>query len=228
MDLEEEGGVVMQTDTGRVLIVDDEPVVCRSFKRVLSDAGYDVHTETTGQNALATFGNKPFDLVLTDLKLPDINGLEVTRHVREARPEVPVMIVTGYGSPESELEAEQLGVFKYLRKPISPDALREVTADALASTFGATAGALALPADAALPFPFAPARPIEKVENVERVVEQESAVPQRGVLTNLALLVAAPFLGLAYVIFLPFIGFGMLAAVIARSLRKPAGAKERA
>jgi CheY-like chemotaxis protein len=215
----------MKTDTGRVLIVDDEPVVCRSFKRVLSDAGYDVHAETSGRKALATFGDKSFDVVLTDLKLPDINGLEIARQVKQARPQVPVMIVTGYGSPESEREAEKLGVFKYLNKPITPDALREVTADAIASGFGATAGVLALPADGALPFPFAPARPLE---SVERVVEQEGVVPQRSVLKSLGLLVAAPFLGLAYVIFLPFIGFGMLVALGARSLQKSSSVKERA
>lgn len=218
----------MQTDTGRVLIVDDEPVVCQSFQRVLSDAGYDVHAETSGKKALATFGDKPFDVVLTDLRLPDINGLEITRHVRKARPEVPVMIVTGYGSTESEQEAEKLGVFKYLHKPITPDALRTVTADALASTFGATAGAVALPVDAALPFPFAPARPLEPAVKVERAVELEGAVAERGVWQNLGLLVAAPFLGLAYVIFLPFLGFGMLVAVGARSLRKQPNAKEGA
>jgi CheY-like chemotaxis protein len=221
----------MKTDTGRVLIVDDEPVVCQSFQRVLTDAGYDVHTETNGRKALATFGDKPFDVVLTDLKLPDINGLEITRQVRQARPEVPVMIVTGYGSPDSEREAEELGVFKYLRKPIAPDALRQVTADAIASTFGATAGALALPADAVLPFPFAPARPLAprvRVENLESVADREGVVRERGVLRNLGLLAAAPFLGLAYVIFLPFIGFGMLAAFCVRSLRKPTDAKEGA
>ena len=132
------------------------------------------------------------------------------------------MIVTGYGTPEAEREAEKLGVFKFLNKPVPPDDLCDFTAEALASTFGASAGAVALPANEIFPFPYAPARPIPKV------VEREAAEAKRGVLKSLGLLIAAPFLGLAYVIFLPFIGFGMLVALGYRSLRTRLVRGERA
>ena len=201
----------MQTDAGRVLIVDDEPVVCRSFERVLSDAGYDVHAETSGTKALATFEDQPFDVVLTDLKIPDVNGLEITRKMRAARPEVPVMIVTGYGTPETEREAEKLGVFKFLNKPLAPDDLCDAAAEAMASTFGKTSGTVLLPANPTLPFP-----------------DKEEPEPKRGVLKSLGLLLAAPFLGLAYVISLPFIGFGMLLMAAVRSVKKWFGRKGKA
>ena len=193
----------MQTDTGRVLIVDDEPIVCRSFKRALSDAGYDVHAETSGKGALDIFEDQNFDVVLTDLKMPDVDGLEVARKMRATHPEVPVMVVTGYGTPEREREAEELGVFRFLRKPVAPDELCDVTAEAMASTFGRTSGKVNMSENPTLPFP-----------------DQEAPKPERGVLYSLWLLVEAPLLGVAYVISLPFIGFGLLVMAAVRGVKK--------
>ena len=116
----------------RVLVVDDEEIVRESCRRSLTDAGYTVRTVESGRAALKACRAESFDVMLTDLKMPEMDGLEVARAVREEFPDVRVVIITGYPSRESTAQAKKLGIFDYLEKPLSPERLSEATAAALA------------------------------------------------------------------------------------------------
>jgi len=116
----------------RVLVVDDEQIVRESCKHVLTDAGYVVRTVASGRDALKACRTESFDMMLTDLKMPDMDGLEVVRAVVKEFPEVRTVIITGYPSPESAEQGEKLGIFDYLQKPLSPERLSEAAAAVLA------------------------------------------------------------------------------------------------
>jgi len=115
----------------RVLAVDDERVVCESIRRVLSEEGYDVVTSTDPREAIELLRRDGFDLLLLDIKMPEMDGLEVLRIARDISPETEVLIVTGYATIETAVEAIKLGAFDYLEKPVSPPALLVATARAL-------------------------------------------------------------------------------------------------
>ena len=116
----------------RVLVVDDETIVCESYKLALTDAGYDVHTVETGQEAIQACRAERFDVMLADLRMPDMDGLEVARVVSREFPNLRVVMITGYPSRESADEAARLGISDYLQKPLSPERLSAATAAALA------------------------------------------------------------------------------------------------
>lgn len=104
-----------------VLLVEDEPSVANGLKMVLSDEGYGVDVAMTGMNALSKFRGNGFDMVVADLRLPDINGMEVVRQVKDERPETKVVIITGYPSISTAVESSKIGVSDYLRKPFTDD-----------------------------------------------------------------------------------------------------------
>ena len=180
----------------KVLVVDDDPVVGRSFDRVLSEKGYAVITARDGPEALKKLAEVNFDVVFTDIRMPGMDGIEVAARVKERRPWVPVVIVTGYGTDENEARAEAAGVSGFLRKPLSPDMIEGTTVRALAATAAALAEAAAAPAPAA-----AEVRAESKVKNV-------------------ALFFAAPFIGLAYLLAFPVVGLGMLAWMAGKAVMK--------
>lgn len=106
-----------------ILLVEDELNVAKGLKMVLRDEGYGVETAATGRSALDMFHGNGFDLVVSDLRLPDIDGLDVIRNIKETRPEVKVIIITGYPSVSSAVDAVRAGVMDYLRKPFTDDEL---------------------------------------------------------------------------------------------------------
>jgi DNA-binding response OmpR family regulator len=106
-----------------ILLVEDEPNVARGLEMVLSDEGYGVEIAGTGRSALEKFHGNGFDLVVSDLRLPDIDGLEVIKDIRQERPETKAIIITGYPSVSSAVDAVRLGVMDYLRKPFSDEDL---------------------------------------------------------------------------------------------------------
>lgn len=114
-----------------ILLVEDEPSVARGLEMVLTDEGYGVNLAATGSDALDKFGGSGFDLVVADLRLPDIDGLEVIRRIKELRPDTRVIIITGYPSVSSAISAVRLGVEDYLRKPFTDDELVSVVGEAL-------------------------------------------------------------------------------------------------
>ena len=188
----------------KVLVVDDDPVVGKSFDRVLSGKGYAVITASNGQEALNKLEAEDYDVVFTDIKMPGMSGLEMAERVKERRPWLPVVIVTGYGSPDNEARAEAAGVSGFLRKPLSPEMI-EGSAQKAFSEKDATAqsvteaGAIAQPA----------AEPAQSgAKNVGRFLK------------NVALFFAAPFVGLAYILAFPVVGLGMLAWMAIQAQKK--------
>lgn len=116
---------------GKILVVDDEPVVVKSCERILTPEGYTVDSASNGSEAMAKLGRDGYDLVITDLMMPDTNGIELIRWIRNSKPETGVVVITGYPSQESIKEALSLRILDYLPKPFSPALLVEVTQKAL-------------------------------------------------------------------------------------------------
>ena len=108
----------------KVLVVDDDPFALRSIAKVLGGESYQVMTAASGSEALELLKQDSFDLVLTDLKMPEVDGLEVLRRTREIAPQAVVLILTGYASVESAIEALREGAYDYLVKPCSADELK--------------------------------------------------------------------------------------------------------
>ena len=104
----------------RVLVVDDDPVVLRSCERIL-EQDYDVRLADTGREGLSLLTGESFDLALVDLKLPDISGMEILHQAPDRFPDVPIIIITGYSTIKSAVEAIKLGAFDYVAKPFTPD-----------------------------------------------------------------------------------------------------------
>lgn len=117
--------------TGRILIVDDEPVVIKSCERILTPEGFTVDTATNGKDAMSRLSSNNYDLVITDLKMPGMDGIELVRWIRNSKPGTGVVIITGYPSQESIKEALGLRILDYLPKPFSPSLLLDVAQKAM-------------------------------------------------------------------------------------------------
>jgi DNA-binding NtrC family response regulator len=107
----------------RVLIVDDEPNLLESFKIGLELKGYDVTIASSGSEALENCGEARFDVVLLDIRMPEMDGLETLRRLKELDPDQVVIMLTAHGSLESAVEAGRLGAYDYLEKPSTPEAV---------------------------------------------------------------------------------------------------------
>jgi PAS domain S-box-containing protein len=108
---------VVKGDRSRILVVDDEDNVLLTVSTILADRGYRVSTASGGQQAIELIRRDPFDLVLTDLSMKDCDGLEVLAAVREHQPETVAIMLTGYASLDSAIEAIRRGAYDYLTKP---------------------------------------------------------------------------------------------------------------
>jgi DNA-binding NtrC family response regulator len=109
--------------TGRILIVEDRASLRRMLETALGQEGYEVHSAADGAGGIRLVAERPFDFVLTDLKLPDVSGLEVLAASREAQPRVPVVVLTGFGTVGTAVEAMKLGAYDFLEKPLEIDEL---------------------------------------------------------------------------------------------------------
>ena len=109
----------------RILAVDDEPVVLDSFRRILVLEGYNVDTVETGPEALGLVQRNDYDFVFTDMKMPEMSGVEVVKAVKHLRPDVDVVVITGYGTIETAVETLQFGASEYVQKPFTADELAE-------------------------------------------------------------------------------------------------------
>jgi len=118
----------------RILVVDDEPVVTRGCRRVLGEQGYAVDTTESGLEGLRRARSRSFDLVVTDLRMPDLDGMELVKAIREERPGTPIVIITGYGTVSSAVEAMKIGVRDYLEKPFTPEQVTEAVESALSGS----------------------------------------------------------------------------------------------
>ncbi|MCF8159505.1 MAG: response regulator [Polaromonas sp.] len=185
----------------KVLVVDDDPVVGKSFNRVLSqDKGYVVVTAQNAAEALERLREREYDVVFTDIKMPDMDGVELTERVKASRPWTPVVIITGYGTTANEQRAKAAGVSDFMRKPLSPEMIEESAAHALLEP--------ARPRVIQLPVAHAEEVPLQPLEG-------------NSSYKKMALLLAAPFIGLAFALLLPLAGIAMLAWLAVQALATP-------
>ena len=110
----------------RVLIVDDDPVIGMSCKKVLAGEGFTVLTVEDGEKAIKKVSDENFDLIITDVRLPDVNGLIVLKESRIIQPSSDVVVISGYPALEDAQESIRLGAFEYLEKPFTPDFMLNV------------------------------------------------------------------------------------------------------
>lgn len=115
----------------KILVIDDEKVVGDSLRKTLQGEGYEIDTASNGQEGLRKARRESFDLIIVDLKMPDIDGLDVIKKIKEEQPDVMMVMITGYSTVDSATEALKTGAFDYLPKPFTPDEISEVVQKAL-------------------------------------------------------------------------------------------------
>ncbi|MFO8165612.1 MAG: response regulator, partial [Desulfatiglandales bacterium] len=113
------------------LVIDDEQIVLDSVSKILKDENYEVDVTLSGREGLNQAIEKEYDIVLTDIRMPDIGGMRVLRDVKRAKPSLPVVIITGYASVKSAVQAMKLGAADYIEKPFTPDQLLKAVDSAL-------------------------------------------------------------------------------------------------
>src|SRR5579871_1969153 len=116
---------------GRILIVDDELVVRDSLSKWFSSEGYTAQPVASAREALETIQQKEFEIALIDIKMPGMDGIELQARLKEADPELTVVIMTGYASVETAVQALKRGAYDYITKPVDPDELSHLVSNAL-------------------------------------------------------------------------------------------------
>ncbi len=116
----------MTDEPNKILVVDDSPQISKALSDLLGASGYSVRAAPSGERALQIMETTAFDLVLTDLKMTGMSGIDLAKKVMERMPGVPVVILTGYGDMDSVINALRLGVADYLKKPFSMDEVLSV------------------------------------------------------------------------------------------------------
>ncbi|GAH22677.1 unnamed protein product [marine sediment metagenome] len=114
-----------------ILVIDDEEVMRDSCKQILSRQGHHIKLAEDGYQGLELLKEKSFDLVILDLKMPGIDGMEVLEKIKESSPETAVVVITGYATVESAVEAMRRGAYDFLPKPFTPGEFRLIIERAL-------------------------------------------------------------------------------------------------
>ncbi len=114
-----------------ILVTDDEVVTLRTLSAVLEDMGHRVTTAVNGQEALMLIRRRPFNIVIVDIKLPDISGLEILETTKELNPEAAVIMITGHASIETAVDAINEGAYAYILKPVAMNELETIINNAL-------------------------------------------------------------------------------------------------
>jgi len=117
--------------TPRILLVEDDVNIATGLRKVMQRDGYDVSFLTRGDEGLAAAKAESFDVVVTDLKLPGLDGLELVRELHQTKPKLPIVLITAHGTTETAIEATKRGAFDYILKPFEVDELLDVIAKAL-------------------------------------------------------------------------------------------------
>lgn len=115
----------------KLLFIDDEDIVLKSCRRIFAGKEYEVETASSGEEGLAKALAADYDAVVTDLKMPGMGGIEVLKRLRRERPELVVIIFTGYANVETAREALKNGAFDYIPKPFTPEEITDVVQNAL-------------------------------------------------------------------------------------------------
>ncbi len=105
----------------KLLVIDDEPAIREGVRRILESESFKVETFASGHSALERIRQESFDLVITDLKMPGISGMDVLKSIKEIQPDLPVIFITGYSSVDSAVEVMKLGAVDYIAKPFTPE-----------------------------------------------------------------------------------------------------------
>lgn len=116
-----------------ILVIDDEPIVADALKLILSDSGYDVAVAMTGREGLAKTSKQRYDVTITDLRLPDMSGMEVLSSIREKDPASLIIVITAHSSPEIVYESKKRGAVDVLSKPFFPSDVLNLLSKALTS-----------------------------------------------------------------------------------------------
>ena len=114
-----------------ILVIDDEVAVNNNIRKILAKKGFQVDQAVTKDEALERIGAHPYKLILLDLKIPGVKGLELLKAIRDNNPQAKVIMITGYASIETAVEATRMGAVDYLPKPFTPDEIRNATDKAL-------------------------------------------------------------------------------------------------
>jgi DNA-binding NtrC family response regulator len=118
-------------NTANILIVDDEEVVRLSHLRSLQSVDCNAQVAEDGIEALKVMEQQPFDVILLDIRMPDLDGMEVLKTIKDRWPDSEVVVITGYPTIESAKEAVRLGAYNYLAKPVGPDEVIKAANDAM-------------------------------------------------------------------------------------------------
>src|SRR5947207_1526712 len=111
----------------KILLIEDDPGIRDTLQRVLTEEGHDVSVEARGDTGLQRATKDAFNLIITDLRLPGLGGLELVRQLHTAQPRLPIILITAFGTTETAIEATKLGAYDYLLKPFHvPDLLNLV------------------------------------------------------------------------------------------------------
>jgi len=110
----------------KILVIDDEEIIRNFIAETLKREGFEVSTAENGKEGVGQFKDNSYDLVFTDMKMPDLTGIDVLSKIKELSPQTPVVVITAYGSIENAVEAMRYGAFNYLIKPFTPDTIEAV------------------------------------------------------------------------------------------------------
>lgn len=117
---------IMKQNKKKILVVDDEISVCKSIRQAIVTENYEVDTALSGEEALKKEKEKHYDLIITDLMMPGISGLDLLKSLKKKRPEVNVIMITGYPAIKTAVQSIKIGAFDYIPKPFTPDDLRSL------------------------------------------------------------------------------------------------------
>src|SRR5437667_1743602 len=118
----------------RILLIEDDPAIVTSLQQILAADGYAVSLAKRGDEGLAMAQSQPFDVVVTDLKLPGLSGLELIRQLHTSKPRLPLILMTAHGTTETAIEATKFGAYDYLLKPFEMAELIELVSQAINSS----------------------------------------------------------------------------------------------
>jgi DNA-binding NtrC family response regulator len=126
----------MNEQSLQILVLDDEPIVGKRLKTALEKNGYTVEVFEDSRAAMQRLGEKEFDIIVTDVRMEEVDGIQVLEHVLERSARTKVIVITGYATVEVAREALAKGAFDFIAKPFKPDDLRQVIARAAAALKG--------------------------------------------------------------------------------------------
>jgi DNA-binding NtrC family response regulator len=123
----------------RVLVLDDEPIVCKRLQPALEKLGFEVDTFTQSVEAMHQVQQSAYDIVITDLKMKEVDGMRFLEEVKKQRPQTEVIVITGFATMETAKQSFQKGVFDFIAKPFKLSEIQDVVTRAAAKIRGAGA-----------------------------------------------------------------------------------------